>query len=409
MGGRVVVLDHTGERGGAEIALQRLLEALDGEWDVSVILFSDGPFRESLEHAGIATEVLEMPRRTAAQSRSRLTDPRVIAGSATDSFTFAQRLATRLQARGPNLVVANSLKAAVLSELSSWRTGFPWVWHLHDRIAPDYLPAPVVVGLRQLARRATHVVANSQAVAKLINLAPRKVTIAYPGLPDDSFADVHVAPSPPVFGLLGRISSTKGQGEFVRAAAIVSRDHPEVRFRVVGEALFSDHQYAAEVKQLATDLGIEDRIEWTGWARDPRLAIDEFTALVHASPVPEPFGQVIVEAMARGVPVVATVGGGVGEILHASSATGLRAGSVLTTDRGRLVGARDTAGLANAMKLVLSQPAETQSLAITALRDAREQFSVAATAANCTVAWQTALAKPSRGWWRAPRERTSPD
>lgn len=389
-GRRVVVLDHTGQLGGAEIALQRLLLAVDDSWDVSVLLFSDGPFRVSLEEAGIDVEVLEMPERTSGQSRTTLTDPRVLVRSGSDSLAFARTVAQRVQRLDADLVVANSLKAAVLAELSSWRSRLPWVWHLHDRIAPDYLAAPVVFALRRLARRATHVVANSRDVARLTRLPPSRVRVAYPGLPDDAFTDDHTPPTPPVFGLLGRISNTKGQREFIQAAALVSKDHPDVRFRIVGEALFSDHPYAVEVRQLADELGIANRVEWTGWAPDPRAAIDGFTALVHASPVPEPFGQVILEAMARHVPVIATLGGGVGEIVGAPPDAPLGAGTVLCTDRGRLVAPGDVAGFAEAMKAILREPERNVQLARSAACATHEQFSVNATATTCQAAWRGA-------------------
>lgn len=395
-GRRVVVLDHTGQLGGAEIALQRLLQAVDDSWDVSVLLFSDGPFRESLEREGISVEVLTLPERTSGQSRSTLADPRVLLRSGTDSFAFARRLAQRLAELEAELVVANSLKSAVLAEMSSWRSRLPWVWHLHDRIAPDYLPAPAVFALRGLARRATRVVANSRHVAHLTGLPPSAVAVAYPGLPEDAFTDSHTSPAPPVFGILGRISATKGQREFLEAAAIVSRTYPEARFQIVGDALFSDQPYADEVRRLADELRIAHRVEWTGWAADPRQALDGFTAMVHASPVPEPFGQVIVEAMARNVPVIATIGGGVGEIMGAPDGADLELGAVLTTSRGRLVGSGDGVALAAAMELILDSPQRARELAQAAAQSARTRFSITVTAAACQEAWSAYSASRPR-------------
>ncbi len=395
-GRRVVVLDHTGQLGGAEIALQRLLLAVDDSWDVSVLLFSDGPFRESLERDGIDVEVLTLPERTSGQSRSTLTDPRVLLRSGVDSIAFARRLAQRLRGMKAELVVANSLKSAVLAEMSSWRSRLPWVWHLHDRIAPDYLPTPVVFALRGLARRATRVVANSHHVAQLTCLPPSAVSVAYPGLPADAFTDSHASPEPPVLGILGRISATKGQREFLEAAAIVSRAHPEVRFRIVGDALFSDQPYAREVRQFAEDLDIAQRVAWTGWSPDPREALDGFTAMVHASPVPEPFGQVIVEAMARHVPVIATVGGGVGEIFDAASNNRLGAGTVLVTPYGRLVGAKDARGIAAAMNGVLENPFRAESLARAAYGLSSSRYTIAATANAVSIAWKEAT-RPQLG------------
>lgn len=389
---RVVVLDHTGQLGGAEIALLRMLQAVDSSaWQVTVLLFSDGPFRTALEVAGQRVEVLSLDERVVSQSRSRI-DPRVAVGVTGQSLGFAKRLVSTLRDLGAELVVANSLKAAVFAELSTRRSRLPWVWHLHDRLAPDYLPRPAVVAMRLLARRATHVVANSNAVARLTGLANARVSVAYPGVPADAFRDQHESPEPPVFGLLGRISPTKGQRTFIEAAALVATDHPDVRFRIVGEALFSDQPYADALRDLPDSLGIAGRVEFAGWATDPRTAIDGFTALVHASPVPEPFGQVIVEAMARKVPVIATNGGGVGEILDAPADTRLGAGTVCTTPYGRLVGPGDSLALASAMQRTVTDPATARHAAGRAFDRAEQIFNVSSAAAVVQQAWASATA-----------------
>jgi glycosyltransferase involved in cell wall biosynthesis len=393
---RVVVVDHTGQRGGAEIALLRLLTALGPEWDVPVLLLSDGDFRDDLADHGVRVQVVPLAERTATQSRGGLTDPRVLARTGRDSLATSRDLGARLRTLAPDLVVANSLKAAVLTELAARRAGVPWVWHLHDRLSPDYLPGPVVPAMRLLAQRARHVVANSVDVAALTRLPSSRVTVAYPGLPAEAYREGHIAPDVPVFGLLGRIGATKGQREFVEAAALVSREFPSATFRVVGEAFFSDRAYAEEVRTLPGRLGVT--VDFPGWAADPREAIDGFTALVHASPVPEPFGQVIVEAMARHVPVIATAGGGVGEILQAPRGVALGEGTVLTTPVGRLVGAHDPAGLAAAMCAILRDPVGSAEASARAYDAARTRFSSARTAERVATVWTQSLRKGNPAW-----------
>lgn len=233
--------------------------------------------------------------------------------------------------------------------------------------------------------------ANSVDVALLTRLSPRRITVAYPGLPSEAYRDRHVAPESPVFGLLGRISPTKGQREFIQAAALLAKEFPTARFRIVGEALFTDQAYADEVRDLPAALGVDDKVEFAGWAEDPRQAIDGFTALIHASGVPEPFGQVIVEAMARRVPVVATLGGGVGEILQAPRGASLGGGSVLSTPFGRLVGPDDPPALAAAMSQVITDPRHTEVMATAAYDQARTRFSAVATATAATRAWSAAV------------------
>ncbi len=117
-------------------------------------------------------------------------------------------------------------------------------------------------------------------------------------------------------GLVGRISPWKGQHIFIRAAALVHQRFREARFFIIGAALFGEDQYEQEIRRLPGELGIEGIVEFSGFRSDVKQAIAELDLVVHASTQGEPFGQVIIEGMAAGKPVVATDGGGVPEIVE---------------------------------------------------------------------------------------------
>jgi glycosyltransferase involved in cell wall biosynthesis len=394
----VVVLDHTAALGGAEIALVRLLSAIDdGRYAVSVLLFTDGPLRDRLEDSGVDVAVLPAGETLVDRGRNTLlTGPVHAAQTAVTSFRFAGRLAHAMLGSGADLVVANSLKSAVLGAVAARKARRPWVWHLHDRLSPDYLPGPAASALRVLARRSPRqVVVNSvETGSHLRRLRADKLTVAYPGLPANAFRRRTAAPRRPMIGILGRISETKGQREFLQAAALVAARRPEVQFRVIGTALFNDHEYADEIRAIPRQLGIADKVNFIGWAADPTAELDALTAVVHASPVPEPFGQVIVEAMARGVPVIATRGGGVTEILDpASQAPSAMPGGAVRTALGQLVNPRDVEGLAAAMGWLLKQPSAAAEIAEQAYHSAEQRFSITATAAGVMDSWDRAWPK----------------
>jgi glycosyltransferase involved in cell wall biosynthesis len=216
-------------------------------------------------------------------------------------------------------VHTTSLKADLFGLAAARLASVPVVWHVHDRIADDYLPHRVVKAFQLAARHGpSAVIANSSATAVTLPGVPR-LTVVYPGLAPEQVLDKPLLRKPPtetVVGLIGRISPTKGQLEFVRAAARVTRHRPDVRFRIVGSAMFGEHDYEAEVLAEIQRLGMESRISLTGFREDVGNVLDGLTLCVHASPVPEPFGQVVVEAMARRVPVVATSAGAIPEILQ---------------------------------------------------------------------------------------------
>jgi len=382
---RVAVLDHTAELGGAELALLRTCAALDpARVEVSVVLFADGPLADRLRAGGVAVHVVPLDARIAGTDRAAAGRSALgAARSAAAALPFVARLTGLLRDLRPDVVHTTSLKADLLGLPAAALVRRPLVWHVHDRIAADYLPAPLARALRLLARRGPrHVVVNSQATARTLLPLPRGWTLAYPGLaPEQVAADPAARPAPdrPVIGLVGRVSPTKGQREFVEACALLARRYPAARFRVVGAALFAEAGYEAEVRTLADRLGLAGRLTWTGWVADPVAEVDALSVLVHASPVPEPFGQVVAEGMARGVPVVATAGGGVDELARAADGT----------ERCLVVPPGDPAALADAVARVLDRPQEAAARAERAWKDVQAEFAVAATAERLTAAWES--------------------
>jgi len=391
---RVVVLDHTAQTGGAELALLRTVAALDpSRVDLTVLLFAEGPLVGRLRAVGARVEVLALDPRVAATGRhavGRLGSLRAV--------PFVFRLARALRRLRPDVVHCTSLKADLIGLVAARLVRRRVVWHLHDRIAADYLPRPVVALVRWLARHAvTEVVVNSRATASTVLPLPRW-TLAYPGLAPEQVGPDPIhrpTPTPPVVGIVGRISPTKGQREFLAAAALLADRFPDLRFRVIGDALFAEADYAEQVRAQAA--GLADRVEFTGWVADPVAELDRLTVMVHASPTPEPFGQVVVEAMARGVPVVATAGGGVDEIVLPRDAE----------PRGALVRPGDVAGLAAAVEALLRDPETTAARARQAWFGVRRDYPITATAEALTAVWCRLAPGPGRPASAAPGRPSS--
>lgn len=210
------------------------------------------------------------------------------------------------------------------------------------------------------------------------------MTIAYPGFGPDQMGPAPAdrrSSAPGVVGIIGRISPTKGQLEFVRAAARVLRERPRVRFRIIGAPLFGENSYAAAVHREVDSLGIAEAVEFSGFVNDPAAELDSLSLCVHASPTPEPFGQVIVEAMIRGVPVVATRGGGVTEIVQPDPE-----GEPL----GWLVPPRDVAALSDAILEALNDASTARHRAQAAWLSVRERFPIDKTANVVSEVWLSA-------------------
>ncbi|MGH9124350.1 MAG: glycosyltransferase family 4 protein, partial [Acidimicrobiales bacterium] len=203
------------------------------------------------------------------------------------------------------------------------------VWHVRDRIAVDYLPRPAVWLVQTMLRLLpAAVIANSVATRETLGpvTTSRRCPVVHCSGPIPAGAVSSSSPpavgadgaewltAPFVAGMVGRLAPWKGQDVFVEAFAKAFPAGPE-RAVIVGAALFGETDFEAQLRELVVQLGLGDRVDFLGFREDVDAILPAFDVLVHASRTAEPFGQVIVEAMASGVPVVAAGAGGPREIV----------------------------------------------------------------------------------------------
>ena len=316
----VVYVGHTARLSGGELALVRLLPALRSYGvDPYVILGEDGPLVEELRGVGVTVEVLPMAAGLRDMRRDRVTPLRLPVRSALKTIQYTWRLRRRLRALRPDIVHTNTLKAAIYGGVAGRLAGIPVIWHIRDRIATDYLPAPAVKAVRSLVRVLPRaVIANSETTRSTLGaLQSRATAVSSPVVYDPVERPPswrRPAATPLVVGIVGRLSPWKGQHVFLEAFAKAFPDGP-VRAVIIGAPLFGEEEYAESLRPLSERLGIGDRVTFTGFRHDVLAALAEFDILVHASTIPEPFGQVVIEGMAAGLPVIATAGGGPLEII----------------------------------------------------------------------------------------------
>jgi glycosyltransferase involved in cell wall biosynthesis len=119
-----------------------------------------------------------------------------------------------------------------------------------------------------------------------------------------------------VIGLVGNIREWKGQEIVIRALARVTAAIPNVTCLFVGEAAAGDEGYIARLHGLVAELGLERQVVFTGYCDNVADLVNVMEVSVHASVAPEPFGRVILEAMALRKPVIGSRGGAITEIVE---------------------------------------------------------------------------------------------
>ncbi|MBW3557099.1 MAG: glycosyltransferase [Actinobacteria bacterium] len=356
---RVVYLDHCAQLSGAELAMLRLLPALAEAVDAHVVLAEHGPLVAKLQAAGVSVEVLPMAESARSLSRDRVQPGRLPGTTVFHTGLYIFLLARRLRQLGPDLVHTNSLKAGVYGSVAATLARVPVVWHAHERLADDYLPAAAIRAVRAMVQHLPAVViANSHSTRE--GLVARGVTMAVipPPVQIEAVPRFRPAGSPLRIGMVGRLAPSKGQHLFLDAFAQAFPEGPEHAL-VVGAPLFDEGDYEDALRRQVARLGLEERVELTGFRDDVAAELATLDVLVHASLITEGFGQVVVEGMAAGVAVVAAAAGGPLELI--------------TDGRdGLLYPAGDVGALAGALRRLAGDPALRARLGEAGRRRARD-------------------------------------
>lgn len=209
------------------------------------------------------------------------------------------------------VVVATSARPGILASLGA--LGLPGrtvVWTITDLVRPDALAALV----RALARvTRAQVLTHSRFVAE--RMAPRAL-VSPPGiaLPEPGGA----GRAPGLALLVGHISPTKRTDLAVEVALLVGEQEPGFRLEVVGRAQYRPEDLALEERlrgRLREDPRAARHVRLVGHDAAVAERFSRATLLLHCRP-DEPFGMVLIEAMAAGLPVVAPAAAGPLEIVR---------------------------------------------------------------------------------------------
>jgi len=271
-----------------------------------------------------------------------------------DATAFA-RITAALRAFRPHVVHTHLSKAGLLGRIAAKLLGVPVIVHtFHGNVLDGYfdpLRTRMFLELeRAVARLSTRVIAISaaqRAEIERLGIAHGDKVVEIPlGLDLTPFldaprgslrAELGIGQAEPVVGIVARLVPIKRVDVLIDAASHLVRDHPDVRFVVVGEG-----EERERLERRAADAGVADRMRFLGWRADlPAIYADLDVVVLASDNEGTPVS--ILEALAARRPVVATAVGGVVDLLGAN-------------ERGLLVARRDPAALAAAVARLLAHP-----------------------------------------------------
>ena len=390
---RVLHLDHTAKYSGGEIALVRMLEAIDrSQVHPSVVLAEDGELRSALERIGIDVQVVPLSDSVRDVRKDAVgVGSMGKAGALLEFLRYSRRIASIAKNGRFDIIHTNSLKSDFYGGLAGRLAGIPVVWHMRDHIDSSYLPSQAVSLVRLFARTLPRfVVANSASTLRQLlpetrGLPGNRARVVHGGIDPPGGGEWPLdpprrTPNPiPRIGMVGRIARWKGQHVMLEAAAKLRDKGIQIRWVVVGTALFGEEAYDAELKQRTVELGLQSEIDWVGFSKQIPELMRSFDIFVHTSISPEPFGQVVIEAMSEAVPVVGADAGGVREILEGNC--------------GILTPPGDHHALADAVESLLRDPERARQMGDDGYRRMTSTFTARRTADNMVAVFRDVLGR----------------
>jgi glycosyltransferase involved in cell wall biosynthesis len=320
---RVAFVSHTGELGGAELALLELIDGLlERGVECRVVLPDPGAFADALEARGVPTRILPFAWWIAEDGRV----PRWRRGLKTVSHPIAALAIARQLRRWRCDVVCTNTIAICAGALAARLARRPHVWLVHEFGEADH-GMTFDIGrdraIRLMDRLSAAFVMNSGAVAESFRpgLTPGKTSVISYAVAVPEAEEGDVAAADPFAGapadafrcvMVGRLHESKGQHVAIRALGDLARRGIDARLLLVGDGPATVRD---RLRAEAEEAGVADRVLFHGYSNNPTALIRAADALLMCSRA-EAFGRVTIEACKVGRPVVGARSGGTPELVR---------------------------------------------------------------------------------------------
>jgi hypothetical protein len=305
---RVLVVMPLGTAlGGGEVMLRQLLvHGRDSGVQWIVVFLRDGPMVAEMRALGLDVRVIEAGRFRNIPARVRA----------------IARIARVAQGGGADLVLGWMVAGQLTAGAAAMLAGVPCVWFQVGTPRPDWLDRVATL----MPARGVLVLSKAAASAQARVWPRRRQWLVHPGASLDAFdssklpsaavarSRLGIPPDGPLIGMVGRLQRWKGIHVFVAAMARVHAVRPDVRAVIVGAPHETEPRYADELRAQSHSLGLGGVVTFAGFQSNVPEWMQAMDVFVHASDR-EPFGIVVIEAMALGKPVIAGAGGGPAEIV----------------------------------------------------------------------------------------------
>jgi glycosyltransferase involved in cell wall biosynthesis len=243
-----------------------------------------------------------------------------------DLFRYNLRLARFMRARRIDLLYCNSIRALLLAGIGARIAGVPSLWYVKGELANGLLDR---IGFRLANRILFFCAANrDDKYPALVRKFSRKIGILRIGIDPEVLRQVEQTDTSALRReldiredrinavILAQLYPPKGQHLVLERLREIVNAVPQLRLYLVGDPVLKEYDsYRRELEQMVDAAGLRDHVVFTGWRSDALPILTTMDFLIHPS-LAEGFGRAVLEAMALGLPVVASAVGGLREIIR---------------------------------------------------------------------------------------------
>ena len=298
-------------KGGAERVLLDLM-ASPAITVAGLVVPGEGELAGIAQQRGIPVRHLDLGTIAAVRRRPGLGD---LARAGRTAVQAAAQVAQAARDTGASVVHTNGLKVHVIGALAARLHGTRVLAHLHD-IPYTRLERAI---WRAISAAATRTMLVSRPCHPAAGPLPSRVAVVLNGIDPATVppgaAQPRTLPDRPVLGFVGRFHPFKGLADLLDWFEAAAPRLPSVDLLLRGRADSEGEEYWASLQPAITRLTASGRLRVEGWrsgADDPYDGID---VLAVPSAEPDPSPRVIMEAMLRGIPVLARPVGGIPELI----------------------------------------------------------------------------------------------
>lgn len=318
---RIAYFSHSIDIGGAEVSLFHLIKGLDREKFIIYLICPENSkmidFFSKLEVNIVKYKIDDTLLNIRTKDIKLAHIPFIVIKNTRNILETIYFIRKKIKKYKIDVIHSNSMKAHFLSPFIKLKNTV-LIWHIRDLISSNIVRSI----LKLLSNRVDSIIAISGFVAENLEINNKTKIIYncvdfsnYSGKYYDIKKELGLSKSDKLLLSIGQLTERKGFHFLLPAFQKVHNKNKDIKLCIVGTNLFHGPEYFEQLKMYIKKNNLEQSVYFLGFRKDVPDILRSSDLFVFPS-INEPFGRVVIEAMAANIPIIASNSGGIPEIIQ---------------------------------------------------------------------------------------------